>query len=169
MKRLLSILLVALLALPAFALAQDQEPFLFRGRYTWGMSMEEIKQQAAQEGLTFENEYPTSVLYQNVPVAGIFAKELHFGGRPEVGLDQITYTFTDNPEEGIVLYPLLLEQLTLVYGEPYQINPEEYEARWQRFDAHIMLMGNLYDKGCFLSYVRMNPKPTSPPLTTNGL
>lgn len=107
MKRLLSILLTGLIFV-AFPLACfAEEPFIFRDRYTWGMSMEEVKQQAAQEGLTIENEYPTSVVYQNIPVAGIIAKQLRFSGVPEVGLDYVSYTLTDNPEEGLSLISTL--------------------------------------------------------------
>jgi hypothetical protein len=59
-----------------------EEPFLFRDRYAWGISADEIRQLAAEEGLTFGSEFPSQdpffISFTSVPVAGIMAEELIF-------------------------------------------------------------------------------------------
>lgn len=177
MKRLLALLLLLLLVSPMVGFAE--QPFIFRDRYTWGMSLDEVKTLATQEGLALYYEGESQLSYENVPVAGIVAQRLIFLMLAENGLDQISYTFTKDPQEALVLYPSLLKQLTSVYGQPDDTASKEFMAQWQLSQVSIWPMPNVFivllaqdpDGYCTLVYLRDKSLLPSPDLalTTNGL
>lgn len=172
MKRVAALVLVAFLVLPMVAHAE--EPFMFRDRYAWGMSAEEIKKLAAEEGLAYAAEYPLNLFYQNVPVAGIIAQELRFRlGTTKDGLDEIYYYITSDPQIALAWYPGLLEQLILLYGDydpeaSQQFMDEQQSSEafvWKLPDTTIILIGQNKNNACLLVYHRetLPPSPTTPP------
>jgi hypothetical protein len=177
MKKLLCLLLLlTLLALPVTGFTEEAEPFLFRGRYAWGISADEIRQLAAEEGLAFGSEFPSQdpffISYTSVPVAGIIAEELTFFMIEEKDrLNWVEYCITSDPQKALAWYPKLLEQLTLLYGdydeEASQQLMDEHEWShvfvWKLPTVTITLIGQTQRKVCMLSYLREDPPPAPTP------